>query len=446
MPSSGAVAAGRIDWDAARQQVDADVENWPLPRVLEAISKATGWRVYVEPKARITVSTRFKSIKPDEALRRLLGDLNFALLKPTGEPAKLFVYRTSPGDATELIELPGTAARKDRRLPNELVVTLKPDAKESIEELAKRLGARVAGRIDDLHAYRLQFDGESAAENARKDLADDDDVSSVDGNFAVDLPNRLDPLAVSSSPSFNLSPNAAPNSKQLVVALIDTPVYGQGSPARDFLLPGISLAGEAPAIPTELTHGTAMAETILQSLAAGASGSPGSNPRILPVDVYGNNPNTTTFDIARGIQAALESNPSIFNLSLGGESDSAFLHNLITDLKGRGFQFVAAAGNTPTTDPTYPAAWPEVTSVGAGTSQGRLAPYSNRSESIDILAPGTSVVHFGGQAYLSSGTSTATAHASGAIAAYMLSNPGTTAAQAEAAIQKQSPFPGSANP
>jgi hypothetical protein len=387
------------------------------------------------------VTTRFQKLKPDEALRRLLGDLNFALLRPTNGPARLFVYRTSLQDATQLIEPSARTKKKDQRIPNELVVSMKPGAKESIEDLAKRLGAKVGGRIDDLHAYRLQFENEDAAQKARDLLSTDSDVSSLDNNYLIDGPERLDSLAMSSSQSFNLNPKASPNAEQLIVALIDTPVYGQGSPVKDFLLPSISLAGETPANPSELTHGTAMAETILQSIAAAAGGANSKDPRILPVDIYGMSENTTTFDIARGIQAALDKNPSIFNLSLGGETDSPFLHQVISELQKRGFIFVAAAGNTPTTDPTYPAAWPEVVSVAAGTSRGGLAPYSNRSDSIDVLAPGSSIVHFGDQAYITAGTSTAAAYASGAITAYLLAHPGATAAQAEAALQNLSPLP-----
>jgi hypothetical protein len=80
-------------------------------------------------------------------------------------------------------------------------------------------------------------------------------------------------------------------------------------------------------------------------------------------------------------------------------------------------------------------------SVAAGTSRGGLAPYSNRSDSIDVLAPGSSIVHFGDQAYITAGTSTAAAYASGAITAYLLAHPGATAAQAEAALQNLSPLP-----
>ena len=440
-----AAPAGRVDWDPEKQQVQADIEDWPLSRVLQSIAGSTGWKIYVEPEARLTVSTRFKNTTPNEALGRLLGDLNFALLRPTNGPAKLFVYRVSQSDATLLIEAPAKKAGKDSRIKNELVVTLKPGAKESIEELAKRLGAKVVGRIDDLHAYRLQFENEDAANSARSQLTADDDVSAVDNNFALDRPNAPEPLAVAAAPALNLKPNVAPDSKQLIVALIDTPVYGQGSQAKDFLLPGISLAGDTSATSADITHGTAMAETILQSIAANPPGTGARDIRILPVDVYGTSETTTTFDIARGIEAALDKGPSIINLSLGGESDSPFLHQIIQQVSASGMVPVAASGNSPTTDPVYPAAWPEVMSVGAGNSQGSLAPYSSRNSSVDVVAPGTSIVYFGNQAYMATGTSTATANVTGDIAAYLLAHPNATPSQAQSAVQKQLPTPTTAS-
>src|SRR6266498_205306 len=143
-------AADALDWRTDQDQVDAEIESWPLPKVLEAISAATGWQIYVEPDTEYTVTSRFQRLKPPEALRRLLGELNFALLPQTNGPAKLFIYRDSVHEATQLIQV----AKKPKPdsgnnpLPNELIVRLKPRAKESIDALAKRLGAKVVGRID----------------------------------------------------------------------------------------------------------------------------------------------------------------------------------------------------------------------------------------------------------------------------------------------------------
>src|SRR5207249_7136386 len=119
-------AADSLVWSTDRGEVDAHIESWPLPRVLEAISSETGWQIYVEPDAHHTVSVRFKKLKPREALDRLLAGYNFALLPQVSGPAKLFVYRNSVNDATELIHVTGKADhRRSRPIPTELIVPLK---------------------------------------------------------------------------------------------------------------------------------------------------------------------------------------------------------------------------------------------------------------------------------------------------------------------------------
>src|SRR5256885_1593801 len=105
-PLHGAVATEGIQWNSSGDVVDAQIEGWPLPKVLGAIATSTGWQIYVEPDTRYTVSTRFRKLKPAEALRRLLGELNFALLPQTNGPAKFFVYRTTVHEATQLIVVP----------------------------------------------------------------------------------------------------------------------------------------------------------------------------------------------------------------------------------------------------------------------------------------------------------------------------------------------------
>src|SRR2546428_12348807 len=95
------LAADSLVWRPEQNQVDAQIESWPLSKVLESISSATGWHIYVEPDTQYTVTTRFHKLKPADALRRLLGELNFALLPQTDEPTRLFIYRTSVHEATQ---------------------------------------------------------------------------------------------------------------------------------------------------------------------------------------------------------------------------------------------------------------------------------------------------------------------------------------------------------
>ena len=445
LPTTLALASEPLVWRADKNEADADIQSWPLPKVLEALAGATGWRIYVEPEAEQTVSTRFEKLPPAEALGRLLGGLNFALLSATNAPAKLFVYRTTLEQATQFVPPPKLDAGKavSRVIGNELVVTLKPGAKLNIEQLAQRLRAKVVGRIDGQNTYRLQFESEETAQKARSPIAESEDVTSVDSNYTIQLPSRIEALGGAGPVAPRaLKPGTLPNGDYLVVALIDTPVQREGSTIKDFLLPNVSLAGDAAATSAGLTHGTAMAETILRAAASNLRDADGTPIRILPMDVYGDQPMTSTFEVAAALQALLGSNDSrvrIVNLSLGSYADASYVRQAIQALSQRGVLVVGAAGNEPVTTPVYPAAYPEVFAVTAGDRQGNIAPYANHGEFVDAVMPGTSFVYFGGQQYVVSGTSPAAATASGTVAA-QVSNTGSTP-QAAAQQLRQAPRP-----
>jgi hypothetical protein len=198
-----------------------------------------------------------------EALRHLLGNLSYALLPQTNAPSKLFVYQNSLQDATQRIlppEMDKSGASSGKAIPNEIVLALKPGAKESIEDLAKRLGAKITGHIDGVNAYRLKFDDEAAAQAARAQLASDTDVAEIDGNYPVENPSRLEGLSLSSGPSFSLKPPAAGDKSRVIVGLIDTAVQPQATGFGDFFLPSLQVAGDSAALGDSPTHGTSMAK------------------------------------------------------------------------------------------------------------------------------------------------------------------------------------------
>src|SRR5690349_16475158 len=96
-------ASAPLVWDKQHKQVDAQIEGWDLPTLLGQLSKATGWQVFIEPGTEQTVSVRFKNLAVGEALKRMLGELNFALLPQTNAPPRLFVFRNSLQEATQLV-------------------------------------------------------------------------------------------------------------------------------------------------------------------------------------------------------------------------------------------------------------------------------------------------------------------------------------------------------
>ena len=107
---------------------------------------------------------------------------------------------------------------------------------------------------------------------------------------------------------------------------------------------------------------------------------------------------------------------------------SELIRSLVQEGAKKGVLFFAAAGNTPVTTPSFPAADPGVIGVTAGDAQGNIAPYANRGAFVQAIAPGLNVVHFQNQAWFGTGTSFSTAWVGG-WAAGTMANSSLTAAQ-----------------
>jgi subtilisin family serine protease len=426
------LVAGSVMWHPDRSRMDARVENQPLHQVLESLAVSSGWRIYIEPDIGHSVSTRFENLTAPAALQHLLGDLSYALIPDARGSARLYVFQTTVAGATQLIATPPPSSR----IAHELVITLDANSRESIDELARRLGAKVTGRLDALRTYRLEFEDEAAAIRARAELERDDQVQSIDSNHRIQPPPDLDPLSPSQIRPLTLTPRVTTDTEQVVVALLDTSIFAEHPSLKDFLLPTVSLAGTPDADASQLTHATMVAETMLRALDTLPHDETGTPVRILPIDIYGEAGTTTTFGVALGLWAALEAAPTLINLSLGTDTDSPFLRRLIQDIASQGITIVAAAGNEPVATPIYPAAYPEVLAVTASDQRGQLASYANFGSFVDVIAPGTAFIEFDNRQYIGRGTSYATAHITG-IAAGLASTPHATPAQVEAFLRER---------
>jgi hypothetical protein len=417
---AGSGAADSLTWRADQDRVSADIKATKLFTLLEEIARNTGWHIFVEPQTSRTVSAKFKDLPPGDALRLLLGDLNFALVPETNSTPRLYVFRTSRKNATQLVDPAKAteAAGHGKLIPNELIVRLKPGAK--IDELARALGAKVIGRIDSLNAYRLQFDDAEAADGARGQLVENPEVASVDNNYTLERPVSPREALAANVPPPRLQLKPPPSDGRIVIGLVDTGVQPLGNNLDGFLLKQLTAVGDTALDPNMPSHGTSMAETILRSIEMMTKGS--SSVQILPVDVYGSSPTTSTFDVASGIILAVNGGANIINMSLGSDGDSQFLHDVIKDASSHNIFFIGSAGNAPVQTPVYPAAYSEVMAVTAVDRSGDIAPYANRGSFVSVGAPGTSIIHFNGQAYYVMGTSPAAAFTSGLVAGYADAN------------------------
>jgi thermitase len=428
-----------LNWQADRGQVSADIhgeELWPL---LEDIAHQTGWHIFVEPGANRNASVKFRNLPVGEAMQKLLGDLNYAFVPQTNGPQELYVFKTTMQNATQRIAVAAHKTPVKRHVPNQLMVKLKPGA--SIDALAKEYGAKVVGRNDKLGIYLLQFGDAASTDAALGQLKTSSDVAAVEYNSILDPP-ATPQLATGASvnpPTLTLSPPG--NSSHVIVGLIDTPIQSLSSQLEQYILKPISVTGDTVDLSsTDPTHATGMASTIIYGANA-QSGSP--SIEVLPVDVYGNSATATTFNVALGVQAAVDGGATVLNLSLGGTSDSSILADILQQAISKGIVVFAAAGNQPVATPTYPAADSGVIAVAA-TQGSQLASYSNYGSFISLALPGSSAFNVGNETWVVQGTSPATAYASG-IAAGSKSGTTLTWAQIVAAMESKFPVPQKGN-
>ena len=415
LPARAATNDSYVRWNARLDSVSADVHHQPLWPLLETIAHETGWHIFVEPDTARSVDVKFQNEPRKDALKKLLGDLNFAFVPKTNGPSELYVFTSRLANATQpVVTTNAPVAKKSNHVPNQLMVKLKPGT--DADALAKSVGAKVVGRDDKNGVYLLEFSDEAAADTALGKLKGSTDVAAVDYNYLYDPP--VPPRQID-------NPNAAPialtldNSKtgdpcNPIIGLIDTHIQSLGGTLDAFVMKGVTIAGDSTPDPNSPTHATSMAETMLRAISQVTGGT--SAVKILPVDVYGGNETASTWNVAQGVKAAVDGGATVLNMSLSGTSDSAVLNDIIRQAIAKGVIVFAAAGNVPVNTPTFPAAIPGVNSVTALGAPGQLAPYANYGSFSSLALPGSSMVQLGNKTFLVNGTSPATAYASGIAA------------------------------
>jgi len=434
--SEVAMAGNSINWDRQKSEVSGDVRGQNLWPLLEDMAHQTGWHIFVEPGTDRKVDIKFSGATRGEAMKKLLGDLNFAFVPQTNGPDLLYVFATTLRAATRQVAASSDPVKTIRAkyVANELLVKVKPGT--DIDALAKSVGATVVGRDDALGIYRLKFEDEAATESALGKLKASSEVATVDYNYLYDPPVKPQKIANAPVGPVSLSLNPPGDSGKVIVGLVDTGIQSLGNDLDKFLLDQISIAGEASPGGAEPTHATSMAETILRAIAE-QGGS--TSAQILPVDVYGSDAMANTWNIALGIQQAVNAGANPINLSLGSYSDSQILNQVIAAAQAKGVVFFAAAGNEPVSTPTFPASLDGVWAVAATSGNNQLASYSNFGSFITLALPGANVVYLGGQSFAVQGTSTATAYATG-IAAGTKSKTGQNWSQITSTMLQQFPM------
>lgn len=129
-------------------------------------------------------------------------------------------------------------------------------------------------------------------------------------------------------------------------------------------------------------------------------------------------------DIAAAILYAVENGAHIINMSLGGPERTFILSDVIQYAHAQGVVLVASAGNSGD-ELGYPAGNHYTIAVGAVNSADRLASFSSTGASLDLVAPGVSILstRLNNRYASGSGTSFSAPHISGLVALILSRRP-----------------------
>lgn len=172
-------------------------------------------------------------------------------------------------------------------------------------------------------------------------------------------------------------------------------------------------------------HGTAMAGAIVahRTLVGVAP-----EARLIAIRAFSGSGGQTIgmgFNILRGLDFAATHGARVVNMSFAGPEDR-LLEDAIAAARLRGILVIAAAGNGgPGAKPMFPAAAPGALAVTASDPDNKPFVLANRGAYVAVAAPGVNVIApgIGDTVQLTSGTSIATAEASGVVALLLQRHP-----------------------
>ena len=112
---------------------------------------------------------------------------------------------------------------------------------------------------------------------------------------------------------------------------------------------------------------------------------------LMTVKVLGDSGSGSYSGIINGVVWATDNGAKVINMSLGGGTASQAMADAIKYAVGKGVTVVAAAGNSNTSAPSYPAYVPECIAVAATTTTDARASFSNYGTWVDVAAPGEGI-------------------------------------------------------
>lgn len=412
-----------------------DVDNQPLAVILEKLA-SQGIRIRIDPEINPLITAKFNRRAIGPALSSILKSVDYALIwrkdkasakdEPRLWEIRIF-YRgqearirpLEKGANLDIVKGDGAAYVKDI-----LLLRLKPGITEAeIAVMLDRLGANLVDVYPPLGIVRIRLPHGSDVPAIAEKIAEAEGIENAEPDYAYPLEGGRT-VTAGNLPSA-ATETAIPSSDATTVAVMDSGLSADYAD-NPFVQAAYDAVSPGATVGDEMGHGTQMvliAAGAINPLGAETKSAAGSP--VVAIRAFDDNGYTSTYTLVRGIDYAIENGARVLSLSWGSETASSLLESATDYAASRGLVLVAAAGNSPTGKPVYPAAYENVIGVGALTPDGEAWDQSNYGDFVSVYSPGLAdlPVGYNGDPGVYAGTSIATAYTARQVAAILSRNP-----------------------
>jgi thermitase len=428
-----------------------NAEKAPLQEILLRLSDS-GIRVQIDPQINPSVTASFENRDIQKALESILKGLDHVLIWESGQGpsgpvpkiAEIQVFRPGQKDLIKPLRKGSTLsiARNPKDgsfyVRDEILIRLKPGADLSeLLSLLQETGGVLVGTYPGLGIYWVRLPQGSDVPGLVEEIGNRAVAGVAEPNYAYPIPPIPRELEWS---TLSLSyADASPQPKGTPIAIIDSGLRADAGLDK-FVLSSLDALNPDKPISDSGGHGTQMAliaAGVVKPM--GVKGDSVAQTPIIPIKAFDENGFTSNVLLMESIDFAMKNGARVMSLSWGSETKSAFLSEALESASTKGLIIVASAGNEPTGEPQYPAAYPAAIGVGALAPDGKAWERTNRGDFVALYEPGFASLPVGykGDPGIYAGTSISAAFTANLISGILSKNPKATKQEILEALRKK---------
>lgn len=446
--------ARALDVRLVGEKVSFKAQDVPLREFLEGFARA-GVRVRMDLSIRAHVFGAANDEPVERVLRKILEPYGYVLIWdviegplgpfpklseiqvfPVGQPEKAALLRALPEDFKVAT---GPDGRGPAFVADEILIGFRPGTRiDEFERLVREIGGSVIECVKSVGVYRIRLPEGANVLDLVAQLNRHPLVAQAEPNYVMDIIAPVPSEAARNQQSTG-KPRVVSSKAGSAVAILDSGWESIGGLESVVVNAWDAVAPDRPTS-DPVGHGTQMAliaSGLVPPLGSGEAIEVAGGVPLVVVRTLDGNGRTSNFAVMRAVEYAIEKGARVINMSWGSPASSDFLESAIQKAVSAGVVVVAAAGNEPTGQPMYPAAYPNVIGVSALDESGGLWPHSNTGTFITFSAPGMAALPVGyrGAPGRYAGTSIASAYVSRILALYFDKHPSASASEAIAALK-----------